>query len=117
MGWIQKSGKSILISIGFTLLFILPFPAFRESWAYFFSYALAIFELPVLMESDELPLLKKVGLMIALGAVCILLIRFFCEAERVGRYLLFYAAMYGAVVLTLILKRCYSRWKSSRNKA
>ncbi|MEA4933125.1 MAG: hypothetical protein VB071_06000 [Lawsonibacter sp.] len=117
MRWVKESGKATLISIGFTLLFILPFPGFRESWGYVFGFGLTVFELPVLIESEELTLLKKVGLTFTLGALSVLLIRFFCEAERIGRYLSFYVTIYGLGILTLLLKRCYIKWKASRSKS
>lgn len=109
MLWKKKSVRSILISAGILVL-ILLFPTARENWGYFFGMELTILELPVLIGSDELTLLKKAGLTFVLVTLGFLLNRFFCEAERVDEYLSMYAMVCGFGIPLLLLKRINDKW-------
>ena len=116
MNCIRKSIKPLIIAIVFTFIFVFPIPFYRESWAYPFSFSLIVFLLPKWIESDELSLFWKIILTLFLGILCAVLIRFFCESERINRYLLSFLILYGVATPALFLKRYYVKWRATQRK-
>lgn len=114
MNLIKEVKKYFLITVMFTIGFIVVLPGFLPNWAFIFSFSFILFELPVFFETKQLSLFHKAILILGLCCVNVLMILFLCQAEQVNQYLKNYFCTLLAVIAALSIKTAYLKHKSSR---